>query len=83
MTAANDPCPCCPDCGCALMLSVLTNGMHTAQCADEHDCRAGNWITCGKTSDEAADKFVQKCERFGYTEALDAKIAALAEEFGS
>lgn len=76
MTAANDPCLTCPDCGCALLMSALTNGTHTAQCSDEHNCRA-DWIVQGKTRDEAADKFVQKCERFGYTKALDAKIVEI------
>lgn len=71
---------CCPDCGCALLISTLANGMITCQCADEHDCRAGNWITQGKTAGEAADKFVQKCERYGYLTALEEKIAALVAE---
>lgn len=79
MSASNDPCLCCPDCGCALQLSVLTNGKHTAQCADSHNCRAGNWITQGNTAGEAADKFVQKCERFGYLTALESKIRELLE----
>jgi len=77
MTASNDPCLCCPDCGCALLITTLTNGMITCQCSDEHDCRAGDWITHGKTRDEAADKFVQKCERYGYTRFLEEKVAAM------
>lgn len=72
----------CPDCGCALLLSTLTNGQHTAQCSDEHDCRAADWITCGKTADEASDKFVEKCERYGYTTALEEKVRAAAQELG-
>lgn len=81
MSAANDPCLSCPDCGCALLITTLTNGTITCQCTDEHDCRA-DWIVQSKTRDEAADKFVQKCERYGYTVALDAKIAEAAAEFG-
>lgn len=65
----------CPDCGCALLITTLTNGTITCQCSDEHDCRAGNWITCGKTEGEAADKFVQKCERYGYMTALEQKLS--------
>lgn len=64
----------CPDCGCALQVETLTNGTFTCQCADSHNCRAGNWITCGKTEGEAADKFVQKCERYGYLTSLEAKL---------
>jgi hypothetical protein len=75
MSSANDPCLCCPDCGCALQFDTLTNGQITCQCADSHDCRAGDWITCGRTRDEAADKFVQKCERYGYLTALEEKLA--------
>lgn len=70
----------CPDCGSALTLSALKNGTHVCQCLEPFDgCRA-DWLTGGKTVDEAADKFVRKCEQFGYVTALAAKLEGMNQE---
>lgn len=50
----------CPDCGSPLNVRSLANSTHVCQCTNI-ECRA-DWVTQGKTDDEAADKFVQKCE---------------------
>lgn len=71
----------CPDCGAELVVIRLTNGTHTCHCPAD-SCRA-DFMTHGKVRAQAADKFVQKCEQFGYTEALAAKLAALAAEAGA
>lgn len=68
----------CPDCGCILEFQVLTNGQHVCKCSDER-CRA-DFMTVGRSRDQAADKFVRRCEAIGYTVALAAKLAALAGE---
>jgi len=62
----------CPECGSLLFDRLLANGQSVAECSG--NCRA-HWTTAGKTFDEAADKFVRKCEAKGYMTALTEKIA--------
>lgn len=66
----------CPECGAELHVDALKNGTFTSYCSAEH-CRAGDWITHGKTPDQATDKFVRKCEQYGYVTALSGKLDAL------
>ena len=69
----------CPDCGTTLVVRQLENKTYVCHCqSDVGDCRAGV-MGHGSTADEAADKFVARCERFGYTDALERKLAAIAE----
>lgn len=70
----------CPDCGKTLVVLRLANGTHTCHCPAD-DCRA-SFITHGKVHAEATDKFVQKCEQFGYLTALETKVAALKADVG-
>lgn len=70
----------CPDCGTELVIKRLANGTHTCHCPDDRaaTCRA-DVMGHGKTADEAADKFVQRCERYGYTTALELKLKHAAD----
>lgn len=77
---------CCPDCGGELQVhefqrayavwyGVACDGKR-AHKRDEA-CRATFYAT-GATQEAAADRFVQKCEWYGYTRALLEKLQALA-----
>lgn len=62
----------CPDCGANLVIQSLADGTHTCRCPA--DCRA-DFVAHGKLPDMAADRFVQKCERYGYMTALEQKLS--------
>lgn len=68
----------CPDCGNDLEIDGLTSGTFVCTCL--HECCRADFIEHGKTRDEAADKFVQKCERYGYLTALESKLQSLVGE---
>jgi hypothetical protein len=68
----------CPECGSVLRVDSDGHTGFSFHCVSIN-CKA-YFIEYGSTRNSAADNFVSRCERYGYTASLAAKIQAAADQ---